>query len=236
MLADGKRGDVPVTAAAYGQALVSSTPSPFGPVAGLGADAFTANPLLGRDALAPLIETARAARGRHLRARPHLQPGRGRRPRPRARRRRTRSGSGWPRIVDELGETGRSGLADVGAVTGATEPQHLARLRELMPHTPFLLPGIGAQGGDVAALAPGLRSGRAGGLVTASRSIANAHLAAGGAPAEAARDEAERLREQAWGLGIEFSADGRRNPARFLAPIALVAFIFVAVFRGPGRP
>jgi orotidine-5'-phosphate decarboxylase len=110
----------------------------------------------------------------------------------------------WERLasmVAELGETGRSGLSDVGAVTGATEPQHLARLRELMPHTPFLLPGIGAQGGDVAALAPAFAPGRAGGLVTASRSIANAHLSGGGSPSDAARAEAERLREQAWGLG-----------------------------------
>ncbi len=70
-----------------------------------------------------------------------------------------------------------------------------------MPVTPFLLPGIGAQGGDVAALAPAFAPGRAGGLVTASRSIANAHLTAGGSPSDAARAEAERLREQAWGLG-----------------------------------
>ncbi|HWN72576.1 MAG TPA: orotidine-5'-phosphate decarboxylase, partial [Solirubrobacterales bacterium] len=54
VVADGKRGDVPVTAAAYAQALVGETPTPWGPVAGLGADAFTANPLLGRDALEPL--------------------------------------------------------------------------------------------------------------------------------------------------------------------------------------
>ena len=77
---------------------------------------------------------------------------------------------------------GRAGLADVGAVTGATVPEHLARMRELMPRTPFLLPGIGAQGGDVAALAPAFAPGRAGGLVTASRSIANAHEKAGGDP------------------------------------------------------
>ena len=75
---------------------------------------------------------------------------------------------------------GRAGLADVGAVTGATEPEHLARMRELMPRTPFLLPGVGAQGGDVAALAPAFAPGRAGGLVTASRSIADAHEQAGG--------------------------------------------------------
>ena len=42
VLADGKRGDVPVTARAYAQALVGETPGPFGAVAGLGADAFTA--------------------------------------------------------------------------------------------------------------------------------------------------------------------------------------------------
>ena len=61
VLADGKRGDVPVTAAAYAQALVGSTPGPFGEVPGLGADAFTANPLLGRDSLEPLVDAAAAA-------------------------------------------------------------------------------------------------------------------------------------------------------------------------------
>jgi orotidine-5'-phosphate decarboxylase len=85
-------------------------------------------------------------------------------------------------------------------VTGATAPQHLGRMRELMPHAPFLLPGIGAQGGSVAALAPAFGPGRAAGLVSASRSIANAHAAAGGAPSKAARAEAERLRAEAWAL------------------------------------
>ena len=60
MIADGKRGDVPITAAAYAQALVGETPTPWGPVAGLGADAFTANPLLGLDALEPLVAAADA--------------------------------------------------------------------------------------------------------------------------------------------------------------------------------
>ncbi|HEV2727483.1 MAG TPA: orotidine-5'-phosphate decarboxylase, partial [Solirubrobacterales bacterium] len=61
VVADGKRGDVPVTAAAYAQALVGETPTPWGPVQGLGADAFTANPLLGRDALEPLVAAAAEA-------------------------------------------------------------------------------------------------------------------------------------------------------------------------------
>jgi orotidine-5'-phosphate decarboxylase len=110
----------------------------------------------------------------------------------------------WERLAalaDALGTPGpASGLRDVGAVTGATEPAHLARMRELMPHTPFLLPGVGAQGGEVAALGPAFAPGRAGGLVTASRSIVDAHEQAGGDPGEAARAEAERLREAAWRL------------------------------------
>jgi orotidine-5'-phosphate decarboxylase len=73
-------------------------------------------------------------------------------------------------------------------------------MRELMPRTPFLLPGIGAQGGDVGALAPAFAPGPAGGLVSASRSIAGAAETRGGDPAEAARAEAERLREAAWNL------------------------------------
>jgi orotidine-5'-phosphate decarboxylase len=95
---------------------------------------------------------------------------------------------------------GEAGISDIGAVVGATAPWHLDRARELMPHATFLLPGIGAQGGRVEGLQAAFGPGRAGGLVSASRSIAGAHRANGGAPAEAARDEAERLRRAAWEL------------------------------------
>jgi len=92
----------------------------------------------------------------------------------------------------------------VGAVVGATVPEHIARMRELMPATPFLLPGIGAQGGRVEDVAPAFAPGPAGGLITASRSIVNASalLGGGGAgdPATASRTEAERLRAAAWAL------------------------------------
>jgi orotidine-5'-phosphate decarboxylase len=69
-----------------------------------------------------------------------------------------------------------------------------------MPSAPFLLPGVGAQGGRVEGLAPAFRAGRAGGLVTASRSIADAHRETGGDPASAARAEAASLRAAAWAL------------------------------------
>ena len=51
MIADAKRGDIDVTAAAYAQAFLGATPTAYGPVDGLGADALTVNPLLGADSL-----------------------------------------------------------------------------------------------------------------------------------------------------------------------------------------
>jgi orotidine-5'-phosphate decarboxylase len=65
---------------------------------------------------------------------------------------------------------------------------------------PFLLPGVGAQGGRVEHLAPAFAPGRAGGLVAASRAIVSAHREAGGHPAQAARAAAEELRRVAWTL------------------------------------
>jgi orotidine-5'-phosphate decarboxylase len=198
VIADAKRGDIDVSAAAYAQALVGSTPTPFGEVAGLGADAFTANPLLGVDALEPFVEAARAAQAAIFVLVRTSNPGAadvedlelaG-------------GGSVWERlarIVDGLAGPG-DGLSEIGAVVGATRPEHVARMRELMPRAPFLLPGIGAQGGRVEDLAPAFAAGRAGGLVSASRSIARAHETSDRTPADAARVEAERLREAAWSL------------------------------------
>jgi orotidine-5'-phosphate decarboxylase len=77
-----------------------------------------------------------------------------------------------------------------------------------MPHAPLLLPGVGAQGGRVEDLRPAFAAGRAGGLIAASRSIADAHRLAGGDPAAAARAEAERLRESAWTLSERVLATG----------------------------
>jgi orotidine-5'-phosphate decarboxylase len=195
VIADGKRGDVPVTAAAYAQALAGATPGPAGELPGLGVDAFTANPLIGIDALEPLIATGA---GVFVVVRTS-NPGAG------DLQDVELAGGGvlWEhtaRLVADLGVTRDCGLSDVGAVMGTTAPEHLVRARELMPQAIFLLPGVGAQGGRVEDLEPAFAPGAAGGLVSASRSIVEAYTANGRGPAAAARAEAERLREIAWSL------------------------------------
>jgi orotidine-5'-phosphate decarboxylase len=106
------------------------------------------------------------------------------------------------RLVAELGEgrRGSSGLSDVGAVTGATRPELLAELRELMPHSIFLLPGVGAQGGSAHELGPAFAPHPAAGLVAASRSIVDAWEAHGRNPALTAAAAAEELRAQTWAI------------------------------------
>ena len=201
VIADGKRGDIDVTATAYGQALFGGVASPFGRLPGLGADLATVNPLMGSDAIAPLVAAARAGGGGVLLLVRTSNPGA-------ADVEDLALADGGTvaerlaTLVDHFGGQGigRHGLADVGAVVGATAPGHLLRLRELMPRAPLLLPGVGAQGGRVEDLAPAFAPGRAGGLISASRSIASAPALDGADPATAARREAERLRAAAWSL------------------------------------
>lgn len=203
VLADAKRGDIDVSATAYAQGLVGATPAPGGEVPGLGADAVTVAPYMGLDTLRSFAAVARPhGAGLFVLVRTSNPGAADVEDEPLA-----RGGTVWERVAElvaELGEEGvgpASGLSDVGAVIGATAPQHLARARELLPRAVFLVPGVGAQGGRVEDLAPAFAPGRAGGLVTASRSIVGAHEQHGGSPADAARAEVERLREAAWRLG-----------------------------------
>jgi orotidine-5'-phosphate decarboxylase len=192
VVADGKRGDVPTTARAYGQALVGETPTPWGAVPGLGADAFTANPLLGADSLEPLIEAAHGAGAGVFALVRTSNPG--------AAELQDASLGGAP-LHERLAElvaahaprlAGREGLSGMGAVVGATAPEHLARLRELMPDSILLIPGVGAQGGRPEDLGAALAPGRPASILVASaRGIAGAPD-----PAQAA----EELRSSLWGL------------------------------------
>jgi orotidine-5'-phosphate decarboxylase len=201
VIADAKRGDIDVSASAYGQAFFGATPTTFGEAEGAGVDALTANPLLGTDALAPLVSAARQRGGGLFVLVRTSNPGAA------DLQDLELAGGGTvsdriAAIVEELGApaVGTSGLSDVGAVVGATAPGRVAELRERMPHTVFLLPGIGAQGGAVEALGAAFVPGRAGGLITASRAIVEAYREGAEEPAGSARRAAAQLRGQAWEL------------------------------------
>ncbi len=181
VIADAKRGDVEVTSRAYAQALVRA---PF--------DAVTVNPMLGSDAVAPFIEVARATgRGLFVLVRTS-NPGAAD-----LQDLALADGSRWHEAVARLvaewgaGGVGEGGISDIGAVVGATAPQHLARLRELMPHQPLLIPGVGAQGGRPEDLGPAFGGRRAAAVVAASRSILYA---------DDPRAAAEALRSELWAV------------------------------------
>lgn len=186
-VADAKRGDIGSTAARQAAALYDS----------LGADAVTVNPYLGEEAIEPLL--ARTERMAYVLCRTS-NPGAGELqglevaadaaaghpPEPL-----------WARVARRATAWGPG--ATVGLVVGATAPAELAAIRSIAPGLPFLVPGVGAQGGEVepvlasgpATASPG--GGRPGGglLVNVSRGISRA--ATGPGPAGASRDPGERL-------------------------------------------
>jgi orotidine-5'-phosphate decarboxylase len=201
VIADGKRGDIDISAAAYGQAFFGETLTPFGSVPGLGADALTVSPLLGIDSLLPIVAAARERGGGVFVLVRTSNPGAA----DVQEQTLERGGSVSDRLAEMVAElgapgVGRLGLSDVGAVTGATAPDRLAALRESMPQAVFLLPGVGAQGGRVEDLAPAFAPGPAGGLIAVSRGLVYAYEHGPGGPAACAAREASRLRELAWGL------------------------------------
>lgn len=196
VVVDGKRGDVPVSATAYAEGMVGSTSTPWGEVPGLGADAFTVSPLPGGDSLDVFVAAAAEADAGVFSLVRTSNPGAAEiqdtdPDAPEAPPLHERLAA----LVAERAQAlmgPKSGLSGMGAVIGATAPEHMARLRELMPDAVFLLPGVGAQGGEpgdlVSALVPGKPESI---LVPASRSIAGADdpLAA-----------AEALRESLWSV------------------------------------
>ena len=91
---------------------------------------------------------------------------------------------------------GRHGYSNVGAVVGATYPSQLTELRAKLPHTFFLVPGYGAQGGSAADIAGAFDKNGLGAVVNSSRAILAAWKKEGASENEyaaAARREALRM-------------------------------------------
>jgi orotidine-5'-phosphate decarboxylase len=177
VLLDAKRGDIGNTARQYATLLDDD---------GVGVDAITVNPYLGRDALQPFLSRSEAAvfvlcrtsnrGGGDLQ---DLELASGERVYERV-----------AALADVWNESG-----NVGLVVGATAPDELAAVREIVSDIPFLVPGVGAQGGDAeAAVEYGLADGV--GLVNSSRGIIFAGEDQGEDFARASGDAAKRLKRR----------------------------------------
>jgi orotidine-5'-phosphate decarboxylase len=176
VLLDAKRGDMANTSRLYARAVFDAC----------AADAVTVQPYQGQEALAPFIE--RADRGVFVLCRTS-NPG---------------AGELQDLLVAETGDplylrVARAvaerwnGHGNCGLVVGATWPDELQAIRAAAPALPILLPGIGAQGGDLAgSVRAGVDRQGQGLLVSASRSVL--YASSGRDFAQAARREAERLR------------------------------------------
>ncbi len=152
VILDGKRNDITSTATAYAQGVFER----------LGADALTVNPYLGSDGVAPFL--AYQDRGIFLLCKTS-NPGAG------EIQDWTQRGVPLYQHVADLASTWAEG-GEIGLVIGATYPQAVAEIRAAYPNTWFLVPGIGAQGGDLeAVLAAGLRADRKGVVINSSRGI-----------------------------------------------------------------
>jgi orotidine-5'-phosphate decarboxylase len=196
VIADAKRGDIGSTARAYAAAFVG----PRGEAPPL-ADAVTVNPYLGRDSLEPFLAACRGeGAGLFCLVKTSNRGG--------ADVQDVSLADGtllWQhvaRLVGDWGEelVGACGLSAVGAVVGATYPREVAEARRLLPRAVLLLPGVGAQGGRPADLAPAFAAGAASALVSASRSVIYAYREHGGDWRAAAAEEARRLAREVWAV------------------------------------
>ena len=168
VILDGKRNDIGTTAAAYARAYL-------GPSSAWGADALTVSPYLGNDSLTPFVEAA-------------TQNGAGifvlvKTSNPGGRTFQDRLIDQLPlyrhvgSLVDELARQtlGQTGFGAVGAVVGATYPDQLAELRAAMPHSWFLVPGFGSQGGTAQDVGAAFDPRGLGAIINSSRAIIFAH-------------------------------------------------------------
>jgi len=181
VILDAKRGDIGSTAQHYAAEAFDR----------FGADAVTANPYLGRDSLQPFLD--RADKGVVILCRTS-NPG--------ARDLQDLLVEGRP-LYQHVAETiarDWNGNGNCALVVGATWPEQLRQVRAIVGDMPFLVPGVGAQGGDVEAVVTNAKTADGTGLmVSSSRAILYASngddfAEAAGKAAKALRDEINRHR------------------------------------------
>lgn len=178
VIGDVKRGDIASTAEAYAEAYLGCLPAAPGgatlappPPSPFRCDAITVHPYLGGDSLLPFLQVAEREGGGVFVVVRSSNPGaeqvQGRLDDPLSPARRLVA------LLSAM-ERGRRGFGHAGAVVGATLPAEIPLARELLPQTMFLLPGVGAQGGEMAAVAAAFRPSGGGALVSLSRALSDA--------------------------------------------------------------
>jgi orotidine 5''-phosphate decarboxylase, subfamily 2 len=174
VLLDAKRADIGNTTRQYADILDE-------------VDAVTVNPYMGQDSLQPFLD--RADRGVFILCRTS-NPGR----EDLQDRELDAGGTLYEHVADLAVEWNEHD--NVGLVVGATGPDELEAIRERVPSLPFLVPGVGAQGGDAkAAVEHGLRDDGVG-LVNSSRGIIFAGEDEGEDFAAAAGQSAKQLKQR----------------------------------------
>ncbi len=171
VMTDGKRNDIGATMEAYATAHLGFTEVGGEEIPAFGADALTVNGYLGTDGIAPLLEKCDAYdKGIFVLVKTSNKS----------------SGElqdlkiGDKTVYATMGELcenwgkdhmGKYGYSCVGAVVGATYPEQLAEMRKALPHTFFLVPGYGAQGGGAEGVAKGFDENGLGAIVNSSRAV-----------------------------------------------------------------
>lgn len=180
IILDAKRGDIGSTAAQYAKEAFER----------YGADAVTLSPFMGLDSIAPYLDYA--DKGLFLLCRTSNPGGSD------FQNQRLADVAGTPLLYEHLAQlaaTSWNQTGQLGLVVGATYPHELARVRELAPLLPLLIPGVGAQGGDAAATVRAARPSTESGPIVINSSRGVLYAGEGADFAEQARAAAQRLRD-----------------------------------------
>ena len=198
VITDGKRNDIGATMEAYATAHLGLTDVGGEEIAAFNSDALTVNGYLGTDGIDPLLDMClKYDKGIFVLVKTSNKS----------------SGElqdlmiGSKTVYETMGDMcerwgseqiGRYGYSSVGAVVGATYPEQLEEMRKKLPHTFFLVPGYGAQGGGAEGVAKAFDANGLGAIVNSSRAVMCAYKKEN-CPAmdyaKAARREVIRMKE-----------------------------------------
>ena len=204
VILDAKRGDIGTTAAGYSNAYLGKTPMGNFEENFFDVDFITVNPYLGSDGIKPFIEDCKKYNKGIFVLVKTSNPSSGELQDLKLENGKTIYET-VGNLVESWGESlrGEYGYSSVGAVVGATYPEQLESLRKQLPHTFFLIPGYGAQGGKAKDIALGFDKNGLGGIINASRSLMCAYKSdlwkgkfAEVDYAKATRAEAIRMRDE----------------------------------------